>query len=116
METEIFVRSMPSKSASMSCRVSIATPSRPTSPSDISWSESYPIRVGMSKSTERPVCPWAMRNWNRRLVSAPVPKPAICRIVHVRPRYMVGYGPRVKGYRPGSPTSSHAVAARSAGV
>ena len=35
IETEIFSRSMPSKSASMSAMVSTATPSRPTSPSDM---------------------------------------------------------------------------------
>ncbi len=37
-------------------------------------------------------------------------------IVQYRARYIVGYGPRVKGSRPGSPTSSHAVPATSAGV
>ena len=40
IETEIFSRSMPSSSASMSASVSMATPSRPTSPSLIGWSES----------------------------------------------------------------------------
>jgi len=37
-DTEILVRSMPSKRRSMSASVSIATPSRPTSPSLIGWS------------------------------------------------------------------------------
>ena len=40
IDTEMFSRSMPSNSASMSASVSIATPSRPTSPSLIGWSES----------------------------------------------------------------------------
>ena len=38
----------------MSSSVSIATPSRPTSPSERGWSESWPIRVGMSNAVERP--------------------------------------------------------------
>src|SRR3989338_7936608 len=60
----------------------------------------------MSKSTERPVCPCAIRYRKRAFVSAPVPKPAICRIVQSRPRYIVGYGPRVNGGGPGRPVSS----------
>ena len=40
MDTEIFSRSTPAKSASMSSRVSTATPSRPTSPMDLGSSES----------------------------------------------------------------------------
>ena len=35
-----------------------------------------------------------------------MPKPANCRIVHSRPRYMLGYTPRVNGYSPGSPIAS----------
>ena len=37
--------------------------------------------------------------WTRR----PSPNPAYCRIVHSRPRYIVGWMPRVKGNAPGSP-------------
>src|SRR5512136_2739877 len=37
---------MPSNRISMSFRCEIATPHCPTSPSDISWSESYPMMVG----------------------------------------------------------------------
>ena len=37
--------------------VSIATPARPTSPMALGWSESYPIWVGRSNATDRPVCP-----------------------------------------------------------
>ena len=97
IETLVLSRSMPANSASMSSSTSTATPSRPTSPELMSSSESYPIRVGMSKSTERPVCPSAMRYLNRSFVSSGVPYPAICRIVQSRPRNIVGYGPRVKG-------------------
>jgi hypothetical protein len=40
IDTLMFSRSMPSKSASMSGSMSMATPSRPTSPMLIGWSES----------------------------------------------------------------------------
>ena len=44
-------------------------------------------------------------------------KPAYCRIVQRRPRYIVGWMPRVKGNAPGSPrASSEDHPARSAGV
>jgi hypothetical protein len=61
METVTSPRSMPAKSVSMSSSVSIATPSRPTSPKDRGWSESCPISDGMSKAVESPVCPWSSR-------------------------------------------------------
>ena len=48
---------IPSNSVSMSSSVSIATPSRPTSPSERGWSESCPISDGMSNAVESPVCP-----------------------------------------------------------
>ena len=48
---------MPANSVSMSARVSIATPSRPTSPSERGWSESWPISDGISNAVERPVWP-----------------------------------------------------------
>ena len=70
----------------------------------------------MSKSTERPVWPCEMRYLNRLLVSSPVPKPAICRMVQNRLRYMVGYGPRVNGNLPGNPTSSTGVSSASSTV
>jgi len=38
--------------------------------------------------------------------SAAVEKPAYWRIVQKRPRYMVGWTPRVKGYSPGKPSFS----------
>src|SRR3954467_10856958 len=59
----------------------------------------------MSNAVDRPVCPSASRYWKRSLVSSAVPKPANWRIVHSRPRYMLGYTPRVNGYSPGTPIS-----------
>ena len=50
---------MPANSASMSAAESIATPQWPTSPRLIGSSESRPIRVGMSKATDRPPPPRA---------------------------------------------------------
>ena len=48
---------------------------------------------------------------------AAVAKPAYCRIVQGRPRYMVGWMPRVNGNSPGKPISvSGSVPARSAAV
>ena len=41
----------------MSSTVSIATPTRPTSPRASAWSESMPICVGRSNAVESPVCP-----------------------------------------------------------
>ena len=61
IDTETSPRSMPSNSVSMSSSVSIATPSRPTSPSERGWSESWPISDGMSNAVESPVCPWSSR-------------------------------------------------------
>jgi hypothetical protein len=52
---------MPSSSVSMSSRLSMATPTRPTSPTACGSSESYPIWVGRSKATDRPVTPWSSR-------------------------------------------------------
>ena len=54
-------RSMPSNSVAMSSSVSIATPSRPTSPSERGESESWPISEGMSNAVLRPVWPWSSR-------------------------------------------------------
>ena len=61
METVTSSSGMPPNSVSMSSRVSIATPSTPTSPRLRPWSESKPIRVGMSKAVESPVWPWSSR-------------------------------------------------------
>ena len=104
MEVETWSKGMPSKRVSMSSRESMATPSRPTSPRDRGWSESYPKRVGMSKATESPVWPCSSRYLKRALVSEAVPKPANWRMVQSRPRYMVAWIPRVSGYSPGKPS------------
>ena len=104
---------MPSNSSSMSASESIATPVRPTSPAARGSSESSPSCVGRSKAVESPVCPRSSRYRKRPFVSSAEPKPAYWRIVHGRPRYIVGYGPRVNGNSPGSsgsrPATSSAV-------
>ena len=61
IDTETSPRSIPENSVRMSSRVSTATPSRPTSPSERGWSESWPIREGMSNAVESPVWPWSSR-------------------------------------------------------
>ena len=61
IDTETSPSGMPANSVSMSSSVSMATPSRPTSPSERGWSESWPISDGMSNAVERPVCPWSSR-------------------------------------------------------
>ena len=73
-----------------SSTVSMATPTRPTSPCAIGWSESYPICVGRSNAVDSPICP-AARSWRKRwFVSCAVPKPAYWRMVQSRPVYMLG--------------------------
>ncbi len=106
MEVDTLSRGIPLNTTSMSSRESMATPTLPTSPSARGWSESYPTCVGRSKATERPVCPCSSRNLNLWLVSSAVPNPAYWRMVQRRPRYMVGWTPRVKGYSPGKPSFS----------
>src|SRR5215217_7430802 len=81
MEVVISPIGIPLKSRSMSSRESTATPSTPTSPKDMDESESRPMRVGMSKATERPFWPCSRRYLNRLLVSSAEPKPANCLIV-----------------------------------
>ena len=104
IETLTSPRSMPWNSVSMSSSVSTATPSRPTSPSDIAWSESWPISDGMSNAVLTGRSGRGRAGSGSARWSPPrVPKPANWRIVHSRPRYMLGYTPRVKGYWPGSP-------------
>ena len=60
----------------------------------------------MSNAVESPVCPCASKYLKRSLVSSGRPKPANMRMVHRRPRYIVGYTPRVNGYSPGRPSFS----------
>ena len=52
---------IPSKSVSISASESIATPQWPTSPRLVGASESWPISVGMSNATDKPVWPLASR-------------------------------------------------------
>ncbi len=96
---------MPSNSTFMSSTVSMATPTRPTSPMARGELESMPICVGRSKATDSPVCPASSNSRKRSLVALAVPNPAYCRMVQRRPRYMVGCTPRVYGNCPGSPRS-----------
>jgi hypothetical protein len=86
----------------------IATPQRPTSPTDSGSSESRPMSVGRSNAVERPVLAFvplafSSRYLKRRFVSSALPKPANWRIVQRRERYIVLCTPRVKGNWPGSP-------------
>ena len=90
MEVETSPSGISRKRSARSSTVSIATPTRPTSPWAIGWSESYPIWVGRSNAVERPVCPPARRRRKRSLVSSAVPKPAYCRIVQRRLVYIAG--------------------------
>ncbi len=59
MEVVVSPSGIPSKSRSMSATESIATPQWPTSPRACGESESWPMRVGMSKATESPPPPEA---------------------------------------------------------
>src|SRR5487761_962775 len=56
---------MPVKSVCISPRQVIATPTFPTSPSDLGSSESSPNCVGRSNATLRPVCPCSKRYLKR---------------------------------------------------
>ena len=55
IDVETRSRGMPANRRARSSTVSIATPARPTSPSAMAWSESYPIWVGRSNATDSPV-------------------------------------------------------------
>jgi hypothetical protein len=90
IDVDTWSSGMPSKSNAMSSIESMATPTRPTSPAASGASESYPICVGRSNATLKPVTPWDRRYRFRRFDSAAVPNPAYCRIVQRRPRYIVG--------------------------
>ena len=105
IEVETRSRGRSARRTCMSSTESIATPTRPTSPSARASSESMPIWVGRSNATERPVCPASRSTLKRALVCAAVPNPAYWRIVQRRPRYIVGCTPRVNGKVPGSPSA-----------
>src|ERR1700683_3051400 len=105
IDVEMRSSGIPSNNRSISSIESIATPTLPTPPRAYGESESYPICVGKSNATESPAVPCASRNLYRRLLSSASPIPAYCRIVHSRPRYIVGWMPRVNGNSPGNPRS-----------
>ena len=63
MEVETLSSGMSCSSVRMSSIESIATPTLPTSPRATGASESYPIWVGRSKATDRPVVPAAISWW-----------------------------------------------------
>ncbi len=63
IEVETWSSGMPSSSVRMSSIESMATPTLPTSPCATGASESYPIWVGRSKATDRPVVPAAISWW-----------------------------------------------------
>ena len=65
------------------------------------------MSVGMSNATDRPPPPAPSSILYRSLVCCALPNPENCRIVQVRPRYPVGYSPRVYGYSPGQPMRSN---------
>ena len=99
-------RSIPENRSRMSARESMATPHRPTSPSDMGSSLSSPRSVGMSNAVDRPSPPARMISLKRSFVSSAVPKPANMRIVHSLLRYIDAYGPRVYGNTPGCSASA----------
>jgi hypothetical protein len=94
IDVVILLKSMPEYRSSMSARLSIATPQRPTSPSAIGSSESRPSRVGMSNAVDKPSPPVLMISLKRQFVSSAVPKPANIRIVQSLDRYIDANGPR----------------------
>ena len=59
MVIEVLISSnfIPSKSSSISSKEQMETPTLPTSPVAKGWSQSYPICVGKSKATLKPVTP-----------------------------------------------------------
>ena len=61
IDVEILSSGRFARSVRMSSIESMATPTRPTSPSDFASSESRPICVGRSKATLSPVWPCARR-------------------------------------------------------
>ena len=61
IEVVMSASGIPSNRVSMSASESIATPQCPISPRLVGASESWPIKVGMSKATESPVCPLPSR-------------------------------------------------------
>ena len=100
IEVEILLRSIPLNSNSISSIVDIGTPTFPTSPSAIIWSESYPICVGKSNAIERPDTPFSIRYLYLLFDSAAEVIPLYCLIDHNLSVYILLYIPLVKGYFP----------------
>lgn len=106
IDVETLSRGMPSNKVNISSRLSIATPTFPTSPNASGSSESSPICVGRSNATLNPVVPCDSRYLYRAFDSSAVANPAYCRIVQNLQRYILRRTPRVYGNEPGSPRSS----------
>src|SRR5674476_1374991 len=106
MVIEVFIcaSGMSAKSARMLPTCDIGTPTLPTSPRDNAWSESYPVCVGRSKATERPVCPLARLRRKSSLLAAALEWPAYVRMTHAGslPARLPGRLPgRLRGRLPG---------------
>src|SRR6266511_6234537 len=84
-----------SNSARMSPRCWIGTPTLPTSPRASGWSASYPVCVGRSKATDRPVWPLARLRRNSAFDSAAEECPAYVRITQGRSFFCSPINPRV---------------------
>src|SRR5665811_2408657 len=84
MVIEVFIcaSGMSAKSARMLPTCDIGTPTLPTSPRDNAWSGSYPVCVGRSKATERPVCPLARLRRKSSLLAMALEWPAYVRMTH----------------------------------
>ena len=100
----------------MSSTVSIATPTRP----DLAQrARRIGVDAHLRRQVERdrqPGLPGVEQlAGSARSSPRAVPKPAYCRMVHSRPRYIVGWTPRVNGNCPGSPRSRRVVDRRVVG-
>ena len=100
IETEISSRLIFSKRRSISSIVEIGTPDFPISPKDISSSESYPICVGKSNATDKPLTPFLISFKYLLFDSETDEKPAYCLIVHNLSWYIFLYIPFSKGNLP----------------
>ena len=68
----------------------------------------------LSKTIAEGVQLFVTRDAGMHWTATAVPKPAYCRIVHSRPRYIDAWMPRVNGKAPGSPSRASRSAGRSA--
>ena len=105
IEVVMSARGRPSSRVSMSAIEAIGTPrGRPRH-----WPARRRSRSPSGSAGRRPPRapsgPARAGSGSRSLVSAAVEKPAYWRIVHRRPRYIVGWTPRVNGNSPGRPRS-----------